>query len=64
MITEDTKTDNHISLKNAIGMIKYSDMLNIPCLFPSKKISNTLGETISNQQLHQLRIAETENTHT
>ncbi|QLK50593.1 2,3-bisphosphoglycerate-independent phosphoglycerate mutase [Ehrlichia ruminantium] len=59
MITEDQNT-NHITLKNTIGMIKYSNELNIPCLFPNKKISNTLGEIISNQQLHQLRIAETE----
>ena len=60
MITGDIKTDNHITLENTIGMVKYSDCINIPCLFPNNNITNTLGEVIANHQLHQLRIAETE----
>ena len=60
MIIGDIKTDNHITLDNTIGMVKYSDKINIPCLFPNNNIINTLGEVIANNQLHQLRIAETE----
>ncbi|WDM84986.1 2,3-bisphosphoglycerate-independent phosphoglycerate mutase [Ehrlichia sp. JZT12] len=59
-IIGDIQIDNHIKLKNTIGMVKYSDTINIPCLFPNHNISNTLGEVIANNQLHQLRIAETE----
>ncbi|KJV65381.1 MULTISPECIES: 2,3-bisphosphoglycerate-independent phosphoglycerate mutase [Ehrlichia] len=60
MIIGDIKTDNHITLENTIGMVKYSDSINIPYLFPNNNITNTLGEVIANHQLHQLRIAETE----
>lgn len=54
------KSDKNISA--IIGMVEYSDRLNnfVPCLFPSEKLSNNLGEVISKAGLNQLRIAETE----
>ncbi len=47
---------------SAIGMTKYSDMLekHMDCLFPSESLKDTLGEIVSDQNLKQLRIAETE----
>jgi 2,3-bisphosphoglycerate-independent phosphoglycerate mutase len=46
----------------AASMTPYSDELNkfFHILFPKPEIKNSLGETLSNQNLKQLRIAETE----
>ncbi len=43
-----------------LGMVKYSDDLDIPVLFPKKTPKNTLGEVVADAGLRQLRIAETE----
>lgn len=45
---------------NIIGMMKYSDSLKIPAVFKPEIIKNTLGEVLSNRNLKQVRIAETE----
>lgn len=44
------------------GMVEYSAALNefIPCLFPAERLTGTLGETVAEAGLRQLRIAETE----
>ncbi|KJV68971.1 2,3-bisphosphoglycerate-independent phosphoglycerate mutase [Candidatus Neoehrlichia lotoris str. RAC413] len=60
MITNSIKPRKHIHIDNILGMIEYSKNINIPCLFPKYNIKNTLGEIISNHNLFQLRLAETE----
>ncbi|QXK91870.1 2,3-bisphosphoglycerate-independent phosphoglycerate mutase [Neoehrlichia mikurensis] len=60
MITNHIKPSKHIHISNILGMIQYSKNINIPCLFPKHNIQNTLGEIISNHNLFQLRLAETE----
>ncbi len=44
------------------GMVEYSSTLNshFPALFATEPLSNTLGEWVAANGLHQLRIAETE----
>ncbi len=46
----------------ALGMVEYSTPLNafMPALFPAGKLTQILGEVVSNAGLKQLRIAETE----
>ncbi len=43
-----------------VCMTDYGNKVQLPLLFPPVKIKKTLGETISNLTLKQLRIAETE----
>ena len=43
-----------------ISMIQYEDNLPVKVAFPPEKAEHCLGEIISQQDLHQLRIAETE----
>ncbi len=51
-----------VRLSRAIGMTKYSDELDdrISTLFPPEPMNNILGEVLSNHELKQLRMAETE----
>src|SRR5262249_38644688 len=51
-----------IAFASTLGMVEYSDALNpfIPALFPPEKLTDILGEVVSNAGLMQLRIAETE----
>lgn len=58
----DFQKEKNVTLTSALGMTKYSDALApyMACLFPSDPLKNTLGEIVSNQNLKQLRIAETE----
>lgn len=50
------------SFAAALGMVSYSDALDtlLPALFPPSRLTNTLGEVVSNAGMTQLRIAETE----
>ncbi|GAH87500.1 unnamed protein product, partial [marine sediment metagenome] len=43
-----------------VCMTQYDKTFNVPVAFPYREIKNTLGEVISNNNLRQLRIAETE----
>lgn len=43
-----------------LGFTEYDHSYHLPFLFPALEISNHLGETIANQGLAQLRVAETE----
>ncbi len=43
-----------------VCMSEYDDRLNVPLIFPTEHIENTLGQVLSNHGLKQLRIAETE----
>lgn len=43
-----------------VCMSEYDKTLTLPVAFPQNKVSNNLGTVISNNGLHQLRIAETE----
>ena len=43
-----------------VCMTQYDKTFNVPVAFPPQEIKNTLGEVISNNNLRQLRIAETE----
>ncbi|QKX02758.1 2,3-bisphosphoglycerate-independent phosphoglycerate mutase [Wolbachia endosymbiont of Litomosoides sigmodontis] len=43
-----------------LSMVKYKENFQIPCLFAPTSFTNTLGETIADNKLRQLRIAETE----
>ena len=43
-----------------VCMTQYDKTFNVPVVFPYREIKNTLGEVISNNNLRQLRIAETE----
>lgn len=45
---------------NFVCMTQYDKTYNVPVAFPYRNIRNTLGEVISNNNLRQLRIAETE----
>ncbi len=56
------KKPKNVNLSAAIGMSKYSNHLSshMECLFPTAALQNTLGEIISEQNLTQLRISETE----
>ncbi|MGP8319458.1 MAG: 2,3-bisphosphoglycerate-independent phosphoglycerate mutase [Methanosarcinaceae archaeon] len=43
-----------------VCMTQYDENLNVPIAYPHEELKNTLGEVISNNNLKQLRIAETE----
>ena len=43
-----------------VCMSVYDQQLDLPAVFPQRKITNNLGKTLSENGLHQLRIAETE----
>ncbi|MGN7678157.1 MAG: 2,3-bisphosphoglycerate-independent phosphoglycerate mutase [Anaplasma sp.] len=47
-------------VSSVLGMIQYSEKIQVPCLFLPRSIHNTLGEVISMRGMKQLRIAETE----
>ncbi|PLC08383.1 2,3-bisphosphoglycerate-independent phosphoglycerate mutase [Anaplasma marginale] len=47
-------------VSNILGMVRYSEKIQVPSLFPPRNICNTLGEVVSKCGLKQLRIAETE----
>lgn len=51
-----------LTISSALGMVEYSEHLNKFCkvIFTNEIPRNTLGEVIQNQNLKQLRIAETE----
>jgi len=51
-----------IEFSSFLGMVSYSKKIDmsIPSLFPKKIIKNSLGEVLSQANLKQLRIAETE----
>jgi 2,3-bisphosphoglycerate-independent phosphoglycerate mutase len=61
-ISEALLCENKIKFCSAVSMTHYSDKLNgyYSVLFPTIKITNSLGEIFSNLGLKQLRIAETE----
>ena len=46
--------------KKFLTMTDYGEEFQLPILFPQPKILETLGQVISDQQLKQMRIAETE----
>ena len=52
---------NHPAI-SVFGIMEYSNLLNplVQTFYPPKKITNSLGEWISNLSLKQLRLAETE----
>lgn len=52
----------NVQLSSALGLTKYSDELiqYMDCLFPTDPLKETLGEIVSDHNLKQLRIAETE----
>lgn len=52
----------NVQLSSALGLTKYSDELiqYMECLFPTDPLKETLGEIVSDHNLKQLRIAETE----
>lgn len=54
--------NRNIQLSSALGLTKYSDELiqYMDCLFPTDPLKETLGEIVSDHNLKQLRIAETE----
>lgn len=43
-----------------LSMMKYKEDLKIPYIFPPTSFADTLGQTIEDNKLRQLRIAETE----
>ncbi|MDE5060722.1 MULTISPECIES: 2,3-bisphosphoglycerate-independent phosphoglycerate mutase [Wolbachia] len=47
-------------LSSILSMMKYKEDLKIPYIFPPISFANTLGQTIEDNKLQQLRIAETE----
>ncbi|PRD36077.1 UNVERIFIED_CONTAM: 2-3-bisphosphoglycerate-independent phosphoglycerate mutase [Trichonephila clavipes] len=47
-------------LSSILSMMKYKEDLKIPYIFPPISFTNTLGQTIEDNKLRQLRIAETE----
>ena len=48
----------------AATLTRYAEDINLPVIFDRESHRNTLGEYLSNLNMSQLRIAETENTHT
>lgn len=49
-----------LHLGNMVSMTKYAEDLKTHIVYPPHHLKNTLGEVLEQQQLHQLRIAETE----
>ncbi|AGK00181.1 2,3-bisphosphoglycerate-independent phosphoglycerate mutase [Wolbachia endosymbiont of Carposina sasakii] len=47
-------------LSSILSMMKYKEDLKIPHIFPPTSFADTLGQTIADNKLQQLRIAETE----
>lgn len=43
-----------------VSLTEYQSEFHIPCAFPPERLRNVLGEYLSAQGIHQLRIAETE----
>ncbi|WP_333022945.1 2,3-bisphosphoglycerate-independent phosphoglycerate mutase [Wolbachia endosymbiont of Pentidionis agamae] len=54
------KVNNKAEFSSILGMIQYSNDLDIPYLFSPLSFKNTLGEIIADHELKQLRISETE----
>ncbi|NBT57708.1 2,3-bisphosphoglycerate-independent phosphoglycerate mutase [bacterium] len=57
---EGFERTNIPKLSGFVCMTPYDETLNLPTAFEKAKIPLTLGEVVSNQSWHQLRIAETE----
>jgi 2,3-bisphosphoglycerate-independent phosphoglycerate mutase len=49
-----------VKLGSYVTLTEYKAEYNVPVAFPPERLSNCLGEYISNQGMRQLRIAETE----
>ena len=43
-----------------VGMTRYDETIKAPFAYPPQDLRNTLGEVVANNQMKQLRIAETE----
>ena len=56
----DFQRDSKLNLADFVTLTEYAHDINTNIVFPIIKISNTLGEYLSNLGYHQLRIAETE----
>lgn len=55
-----SSNDSPFTADRTLGFTEYDHSYHLPFLFPALEISNHLGETIANQGLAQLRVAETE----
>ena len=54
------KRDPDVTLTDFVCMTLYDEKFDLPMAFPPEHLSGILGEVLSKQGLHQLRIAETE----
>jgi len=52
--------DHHFPNFNFVTMTKYHHNFDLPIVFPLVKLQNTLGETLANQNVPQLRATESE----
>jgi 2,3-bisphosphoglycerate-independent phosphoglycerate mutase len=59
-IFEGFERTRRIQLSDYVCMTLYDEHFNLPMAFPPEHLKAILGEVISEQGLHQLRIAETE----
>lgn len=57
---KDFKKSWHPKLAHIVSMTPYDATFDMPVLFPKESIHMGLGEYLSNQNIHQLRLAETE----
>nr|CAD7412254.1 unnamed protein product [Timema poppensis] len=58
--TRTTEGRKRKPFSSILSMMKYKEDLKIPYIFPPISFANTLGQTIEDNKLQQLRIAETE----
>ncbi|MBN4075870.1 MAG: phosphoglycerate mutase (2,3-diphosphoglycerate-independent) [SAR86 cluster bacterium] len=54
------KSHQHINYSAFLTLTQYADDIKAPCAYPPMTLTNSLGEYLANQNLTQLRIAETE----
>lgn len=60
ILLSNTNHTEIAKLSSILSMMKYKEDLKIPYIFPPISFTNTLGQTIEDNKLRQLRIAETE----
>ncbi len=54
------KSHKNINYSSFLTLTQYADDIQAPCAYPPMELTNSLGEYLANQNLTQLRIAETE----
>ena len=51
---------NKLNLGGFYAMTEYDSSMNVPTIFPQERLTNILGEILSEQEIKQFRVSETE----